>query len=196
MNVLATSAAVTIIVFLAGIIGLHLNRLLPESHVSEETHDIVKLGTGMLSVLAALVLGLMIHSVKTSFDTKSSAVRTYATDLIVLDKMLRDYGGQALAARRELRDYTTRLLNDVWRSTRKDPFFVENREAADLFERVWNSVRELPANSRDQQVLVNEALPDRDIAAASALAVDRASRAERAAPGNCDPRLMGCRDFP
>jgi hypothetical protein len=30
MNVLATSCAVTIIVFLAGVIGLQLDRLLPE----------------------------------------------------------------------------------------------------------------------------------------------------------------------
>jgi len=158
MNVLATSCAVTIIVFLAGVIGLQLDRLLPEGHFSKETHDIVKLGTGMLSVLASLVLGLMIASVKTSFDTKSSAVRTYATDLIVLDKMLRDDGGEALAARRELRDYTGRLLNDVWQSPHEHPFFVENREAGDLFEHVWDLVRELPANSHDQQILVSEAL--------------------------------------
>src|SRR5581483_12124184 len=115
MNVLVTSGLVTAIVFLAGVLGLHLQRFLPAAHLSKETQDVIKLGTGMLSVLASLVLGLMIASVKNSFDSASTAVRTYAADLIVLDKTLQDYGDQALPARRQLRDYTVHVLNDVWR---------------------------------------------------------------------------------
>jgi fluoride ion exporter CrcB/FEX len=78
MNVLVTSGLVTAIVFLAGIVGLNLQRFLPAAHLSKDTQDVIKLGTGMLSVLASLVLGLLIASVKSSFDSTSSAVRTYA----------------------------------------------------------------------------------------------------------------------
>lgn len=158
MNVLVTSGAVTVVVFLAGLFGLHLQRLLPPEHLSKEKRDVINLGTGMLSVLASLVLGLMIASVKTSFDSTSSAVRTYAADLIVLDKSLRDYGDGALAARRQLRDYTTHLLDDVWRTPKAHPFFEENREAGGMIERVWDAVRTLPINGRDQQLLASEAL--------------------------------------
>ena len=158
MNVLVTSGVVTAVVFLAGVVGLHLQRFLPAAHLSKETQDVIKLGTGMLSVLASLVLGLMIASVKGSYDSTSSAVRTYAADLIVLDKTLQDYGDGAMAARRQLRDYTLHVLNDVWRSPRTHPFFEENREAGEMIARVWDAVRTLPVNGHDQQVLAAQAL--------------------------------------
>jgi hypothetical protein len=48
---------------------LYLNRLLPERHLTKETQDVVKLGIGMLSVLASLVLGLLIATAKTTYDS-------------------------------------------------------------------------------------------------------------------------------
>jgi hypothetical protein len=79
-------------------------------------------------------------------------------DLIVLDKTLQDYGDQALAARRQLRDYTLHVLNDVWRSPRAHAFFEENREAGEMIAQVWNAVRALPVNGHDEQVLASQAL--------------------------------------
>jgi hypothetical protein len=158
MNVLVTSGIVTILVFLAGVLGLHLQRFLPAAHLSKETHEVIKLGTGMLSVLASLVLGLMIASVKSSFDNTSTAVRTYAADLIVLDDTLRDFGDAALPVRRQLRDYTVHVLNDVWRTRDAHPFFEENRQAGEMIARVWNSVRALPVDGHDQQLLASQAL--------------------------------------
>ncbi len=46
--------------------------------MSKESRDVVLLGTGMLSVLASLVLGLLIATAKSSYDTKDTSVRTYA----------------------------------------------------------------------------------------------------------------------
>ena len=65
--------------------GFNLHRLLPEHHLSKETHDVIRLGAGMLSVLTSLVLGLLIATVKSGYDNTNSALRTYAADLTVLD---------------------------------------------------------------------------------------------------------------
>ena len=46
-------------IFAGGIIGLHLHRVLPKAHLTKDVLDVIKLGTGMLSVLASLVLGLL-----------------------------------------------------------------------------------------------------------------------------------------
>ena len=46
----------------------------------------------MISVLASLVLGLLIASIKNSFDTTDGQMRTFAANLILLDQTLRDYG--------------------------------------------------------------------------------------------------------
>ncbi len=154
---LAISVAVVAVVFTAGIIGFNLYRLLPEHHLSKETYDVIRLGAGMLSVLASLVLGLLIATVKTSYDNTNSAVRSYAADLTVLDETLRDYGEGALEARRRLRDYTTRLLDDVWRAPHEHPFLVEDRAAGELLEHVRDAIRALPMATRDEQSVAGEA---------------------------------------
>jgi len=157
MNATATSLVVAGIIFAGSLIGLRLPKVLPDRHLSKETLDTIKLGTGMLSVLASLVLGLLIATVKTSFDSTNSAVRAYSADLIVLDETLRDYGDGAIPARRLIRDYTSRLLRDVW-LTGDNPYLVENRIAGMELEHVRDDIRALPADNPGQQWLVNQAL--------------------------------------
>lgn len=100
----------------------------------------------------------MIATANTSFSSTSTAVSTYAADLTVLDQTLRDYGEDALAARRDVRDYTTRLLNDVWAGQYNHPYLVEDREAGSIMEHVRDAVRLLKPANRDQQWLNDEAL--------------------------------------
>lgn len=155
---LAISLVVAGAVFLSGIVGFNLHRLLPEHHLSKETHDVIRLGAGMLSVLTSLVLGLLIATVKTSYDNTNAALRTYAADLTVLDETLHEYGDGALEARRKLRDYTTRLLEDIWRHPDDQPFLVENRAAGELLEHAREAVRALSVATRSEQSLAGEAL--------------------------------------
>jgi hypothetical protein len=73
MNTITTSLLVAACIFAGGLTGLYLNRLLPERHLTRETYDVIKLGIGMLSVLASLVLGLLIATAKTTYDPKSGS---------------------------------------------------------------------------------------------------------------------------
>jgi hypothetical protein len=93
-------------VLAGGIGGLNLDRIRPEHHRTPETREVVRLGIGMLSILASLVLGLLIASAKTSFDSTDAEMPSYAADLIVLDGTLRNYGVDAEPAREMLLDYT------------------------------------------------------------------------------------------
>ena len=45
-------------------LGIFLRNRLPEKHLSESTKDVVRLGTGLIGTIAALVLGLLIASAK------------------------------------------------------------------------------------------------------------------------------------
>lgn len=158
MNALTTSLLVSACVFAGGVAGLSLHRVLPEAHLSKETQDVVRLGTGMLSVLASLVLGLLIATVKTSFDATDNAMRAYAADLIMLDETLRDYGDAALPARRLVRDYTARLLHDSWPKMGGRPFLTEDRQAGDMMERERETIRALVPVDAGQRWLQDEAL--------------------------------------
>jgi len=66
--------------------GVCLRRILPESHLSSDSKDVVKMGTGLLATLAALVLGLLIASAKSSFDAQRTGLQQLSTNLILLDR--------------------------------------------------------------------------------------------------------------
>ena len=60
--------------------------VLPEHHVSPESKDVVKLGMGLIATLAALVLGLLIASAKSSFDAQRTGFQQLAANLVLLDR--------------------------------------------------------------------------------------------------------------
>lgn len=157
MNAITTSLLIAICVFGGAAVGLNLHRVVPRGHLAKETLDTIRLGTAMLSVLTSLVLGLLIATVKTSYDSTNNAVRQYATDLLVLDETLRDYGNEALAARRLLRDYTMRIYDDVW-TGRGVPELVEHANAARMIEHARDAIRALEPANNDQRWLANQAL--------------------------------------
>src|SRR5436305_15075203 len=82
-------------IFGGGLAGLALAGWLPTHHRDHDTRDVIRLGMGMISVLASLVLGLLIASAKSSFDHTNDALTSYSADLIQLDRTLRDYGAGA-----------------------------------------------------------------------------------------------------
>ena len=51
--------------------GILLGLVLPEHHLSPETKSVVSLAAGTISVLTALVIGLLIASTKGAFDTQT-----------------------------------------------------------------------------------------------------------------------------
>src|SRR6202451_1708929 len=81
-------------------IGVWVRPLLPEEHKAHETVQLIQLVIGMLVTFAALVLGLLTASAKSSFDTAANDLRTYAADLIEFDTTLRDFGSATDEARR------------------------------------------------------------------------------------------------
>ncbi len=150
--------AVTVTVFMGALIGLHSHRLLPVHHLTRETQDVVRLGTGMLSVLASLVLGLLISTAKTSSDTTDRAMRGFSAELILLDETLRDYGDAARAPRAILRRYTERTLEDHWPASPEADTRMDDRATGLLLERTREAIRALVPIDDGQRWLQGEAL--------------------------------------
>ena len=121
MSSLTITATVLCCVVAGAALGMWLGYRLPEPHRSAQSHDAIKLATGMLSVLAALVLGLLIASVKNAFDTTDSQIRHFSATLILLSQTLADYGPETADARDMLRHYTDRALADNWPADKATP---------------------------------------------------------------------------
>jgi hypothetical protein len=76
---------------------LAATRKLPKHHLSEESQDVVRLGSGLVATIAALVIGLLIAAAKSSFDLQSGQVKQMTADLILLDNLLSEYGPRGVA---------------------------------------------------------------------------------------------------
>ena len=94
--------------------GLLCQNLLKESHKSKETTESIRLVVTILATFTALVLGLLVTSVKADFDTHNDQYRGYGVALIRLDNRLREFGVQAEHVRKELRAFTASVILQSW----------------------------------------------------------------------------------
>ena len=106
--------------FAGGLAGLALRRVLPAHHLAKETADVVRLGAGMLSVLAALVLGLMIATARDALDGADRLVRGFSAELVRTDQTLAACGPEAAPVRGPLRRYAGAVLERGWGGERSD----------------------------------------------------------------------------
>jgi len=113
------AAVVLIILFGSSAIGLFIRPLLSERHRSREVVEFVQLVVAMLTTFAALVLGLLTSSVKASFDAVGNDIKGLATQLIQLDRSLREWGTETQPTRELLRTYTAAVIATTWTREQK-----------------------------------------------------------------------------
>lgn len=116
MSALAIAAIVLACVFGGALAGMALRSRLPAPHLSEESKDVVRLGTGLVATMAALVLGLLVASAKGSYDTQRDGLDSIAADITLLDTVLAQYGPEAGAARADLRRVVAGAMARLWPS--------------------------------------------------------------------------------
>jgi hypothetical protein len=69
------TALLTLACLCAGtVLGSLIRSQLPDHHLRDDSKDVVKMASGMIATLVALVIGLLVSSSKSSFDQASSGV--------------------------------------------------------------------------------------------------------------------------
>ena len=101
-------------IFGGALLGLLLHGLLPEPHLRDASKDTVKVGAGMIATLSALVLGLLVGSAKNTFDTAEAEMTQGSAKIILLDRLLADYGPETKAAREQLHRTVATQIEDLW----------------------------------------------------------------------------------
>ncbi len=114
MDALTIAGIVFVSTFGGAVFGMFLRRVLPESHLSRDSKDVVNISTGFLAALAALVLGLLVASAKSSYDAQRAGFQQLSTNIILLDRALKQYGPETKPIRDELRRLVTLLLDHRW----------------------------------------------------------------------------------
>jgi hypothetical protein len=118
MTDLLISLLVFAVISGGALLGAALRPVLSESHLQPDSKDIVKMATGLIGTLAALVLGLLIASAKSSFDQKTIQVRQMTAKLILVDSLLAQYGPEAIPVRARLRQIVEPLADNIWHEGR------------------------------------------------------------------------------
>jgi hypothetical protein len=154
------------------LIGFLFRAVLPEEHLSEDTKDVVKLGIALIATMAALVLGLLIASAKSTYDTRSDQLLQIATDVILLDRDLAIYGVETKDARTLLKRSVAAAIEQFWPAN-GDRLATIDRRASSV-EALFDNIQQLSPHSEAQQSLQNQALTmTLDLARARVLLFER-----------------------
>ena len=156
MSAILTSLIVFVCVLGGAFLGMRLGRIVPESHLDQDSKDVVRISTGVVATMVALVLGLLIASAKSFYDTQNAEITQLSANVIILDRVLAHYGPAAKPDREQLRDAVNRVLDSMWLNqqsglSQAEPQFVSN-------EPLYNSLENLKPENEEQRDLKTQAL--------------------------------------
>lgn len=114
MNSLGIAAVTFLLIFGAAIAGFLCQGILPPHHLSDRSKGTVHLGAGLIATLAALILGLLVSSTKSTYDQAQGLMNEMCASYEHADRLLANYGPEALPSRGLLRHSLEYALNLVW----------------------------------------------------------------------------------
>ena len=149
MNAIALSCIT--FAFITG--GALLGMFLPGHHLSTDDKDFVRLGTGLIGTIAALVLGLLIGSAKSSYDTQSTQVTQMTSNVVLLDNLLEQYGPETNDERNLLRRGVVVLAQRMWRENSSDVAKTSPFEASAESDAFFVKLQQLSPQNDSQRSL-------------------------------------------
>jgi len=139
------------------LLGILLQKVLPQHHLASDSKDTVKLGAGMLATLTALVLGLLVSSAKSSFDAMNAGIAQAGAKIILLDHVLADYGPETKEVREQLRHTVASVIERIWPEQKGAVGGLRALESVDAAETLQAKLRELTPKNDLQKSLLAQA---------------------------------------
>jgi hypothetical protein len=159
MSSLTISGIVFACLVAGSLIGMILRALLPQGHLGGESKDLVKVGMGLIGTMTALVLGLLIASAKSSFDTQRTGLAQLAGNVIFLDRTLARYGPESKDAREMLRTSVADMLQRTWPEENPQSGPTEAKAGTEgRYEGVYEKIEELTPKNDAQRALQAQAM--------------------------------------
>lgn len=158
MNPLAIASIVFAFVFGGALLGMYLGRVLPRDHLSPDARDVIKVSMAMVATLAALVLGLITASAKSSLDEKEAELRSMAGQVILLDRTIAKYGPETAETRTLLKQILVARINLIWPEENAGTVEPEALGRGASIERVQDKLLALSPKDDPQRWLQSTAL--------------------------------------
>ena len=135
------------------LLGLVLRGLLPDYHLRDDSKDTVKVGAGMIATVSALVLGLLVASAKNTFDSTEAEITQRSAKIILLDRVLADYGPETKATREQLRNTVAATIEMLWPAEKKEVSGLTGYEQANGMEFVQMTLLKVTPTTDAQRQL-------------------------------------------
>jgi hypothetical protein len=158
MHPIEIALIVFVCVFGGTLFGMCLRSVLPEHHLTENTKDVIKLGMGLIATMAALVLGLVIATAKSSYDTQNAAIKNTAAKVLLLDHVLAKYGPETKDARDLLRRTVASRIEAIWPEDPSQRVRLGEPEAIIAGEGIEARILQLSPQNDIQRWLQSQAL--------------------------------------
>lgn len=110
---------------------------------------------GLVGTMVALVLGLLIASAKSFYDTQSAEITQLSATAVLLDRILVHYGPETKEARGALRSTVVRILDLTWPHGASDKTHSGPNVRS---EAVLDKIQELSPTNDNQRSLKTQAL--------------------------------------
>jgi len=137
--------------FGGALLGMLIRGFVPQHHLSADSKDTIKVGMGLIATMAALVLGLMVGSTKSSYDAQKSELTQMSAKIVLLDRVLAHYGPETKETRDLVRRWVVRTLEQIWV---EDSSWSEQAEPTSAVgDAVYDKLLELKPEDQAQRAL-------------------------------------------
>jgi hypothetical protein len=114
LNSFAIAAVVGLMITLSGCLGLYLKTRIAAHYTTDTSRDMIGGVVGLLTLLLALVLGLLIWTAFGVFSTQQREIESIAAKALEFNLELRHYGPEGDAARELLREDLISARQQFW----------------------------------------------------------------------------------
>ena len=152
MTSLAVAVGVAFLMFAFGGLGLFLQRTLADYHTSDRSRDMIGGVVGLITLLLALVLGLLIWTAFGVFNTQKSELQVLSARALEFNLELSQYGPEAKQGRELLRTDLVWAHEQFWgdddtRAAAYDASYAHMSSMSDFFSSLH------PATDAQKQLL-------------------------------------------
>jgi hypothetical protein len=144
------------LVFGSALAAMFVHSLLPEHHLIADSKDVVKLGVALIATMSALVLGLLIASAKSAYDTRSNQLVQVSADIILLNRALARYGPETKETRSLLERTVAVTVERFWPTQGAKPVTIDPRQSP--VEALYDNIEALSPQSDAQRSMQSQAL--------------------------------------
>jgi hypothetical protein len=139
------------------ILGFVLGKKMPEKYRGAPTERIVQNSVRMISLLSLLVLGLLVASAKSKFDTSNSQSVRFAANIMLLNSELINYGPETYDIKSLLKKFAVAEVAETWKLKSGPKPDADDPPALQLVESIQQKLLMLAPASEYQRAMARSA---------------------------------------